>query len=386
MPTSRTSSTCFIRQGALFLSVMGLSLLLFIIPATGGELEEKIAAICESEKVPGMIAASVGPDGIIEIAAAGVRKRGTNNAMSTEDQFALGSNSKSFTATLAAALVEEGLIEWTTTIAEVWPKVSVDAGFKDVTLEQLLAHAGGLQRDLPLHGPEWSTFFDERYTPQQQRARMCALLLKQPPEGTIGKYDYSNLGFVVAAAMLEERGKKPFEQLMKQRVFVPLEMTHTDFFSTKRLKATRLPLVWGHKETSGEPIKPGDRNSENPTVYASCGTIRTTMQDWSKYIAWHMNESAGPVLKSDETLRHLHEPTVDRDRPGESYGSGWIQFQSGFGRTLQHAGNNTNQYSLTWVMPEIKRATLVITNTAESQAFKACDAATSVLMKSPEFR
>ncbi|MCA8991022.1 MAG: hypothetical protein KDA88_03540 [Planctomycetaceae bacterium] len=52
----------------------------------------------------------------------------------------------------------------------------------------------------------------------------------------------------------------------------------------------------------------------------------------------------------------------------------------------QHAGNNTNQYSLTWVMPEIKRATLVITNTAESQAFTACDAATSVLTKSDEFR
>ncbi|MCA9032112.1 MAG: beta-lactamase family protein, partial [Planctomycetaceae bacterium] len=197
LPRCLANSLSFARQGALLLSFVGLSL--FSVPAAGGELDEKLAEVCETESVPGMIAASVGPDGIIEIAAAGVRKRGTNGAMSIEDQFALGSNSKSFTATLAAVLVEEGQIEWTTTISEVWPKVSVDAGFKDVTLEQLLAHAGGLQRDLPLHGPEWSTFFDDRYKPEQQRARMCALLLKQPPEGTVGKYDYSNLGFVVAA-------------------------------------------------------------------------------------------------------------------------------------------------------------------------------------------
>ncbi|HUY89812.1 MAG TPA: serine hydrolase domain-containing protein [Pirellulales bacterium] len=374
------------RWRRLLLGVVAPILTASAMPAAGGELEDQLAAVCKSQDVPGLIAASVGPDGVIESASAGVRKRGSKGAIAKGDQFALGSNSKSFTATLAAVLVDDGAIDWSTTISQVWPDQPVDGGFKNVTLEQLLAHTGGLQGDLPTTGSEWASFFAERSKPEQERARMRALLLAKPPAGTAGKHAYSNLGYVIAAAMLEERGKKPFEQLMKDRVFRPLGMTDTEFFSAKKLKGAKGPLLWGHASGSGAPIKPGELGSENPTVYAGCGTIRTTIGDWAKYIGWHLKESAGPVLKSDATLRHLHEGVADRGVPGQKYGFGWIHFQSPFGRTLQHAGTNTNQFSLVWVMPDAKRATLVITNTGQEQAFAACDAATAILMKSPAFK
>jgi CubicO group peptidase (beta-lactamase class C family) len=375
-----------VRWRCWLLGVVAPILAISATPAAGGELEDKLAAVCKSQDVPGIIAASVGPDGVIESASAGVRKRGSDDAVATDDQFSLGSNSKSFTATLAAVLVDDGAIGWSTTISEVWPDQAVHAGFKNVTLEQLLAHTGGLQSDLPTGSAEWLSFFDERFKPEQERARMCQLVLTKPPQGTVGKHDYSNLGYVIAAAMLEERGKKPLERLMMDRLFKPLGMAKTEFYSAKKLKLAKGPLLWGHVAGSGGPIKPGELGSENPTVYAGCGTIRTTIDDWAKYVGWHMNESARPVLKTDETLRHLHEGVADRGVPGQSYGFGWIQFQSPFGRTLQHAGNNTNQFSLVWVMPETKRATLVITNTGQKQAFAACDAATAILMKSPAFR
>lgn len=360
-------------------------LILFAASAFGGELEDKLAEICKSKDVPGLIAASVGPEGVIESAASGVRKKGAKDAITIGDQFSLGSNSKSFTSTLAAVLVDDKSIEWSTTISQVWPDQPVDAGFKEVTLEQLLAHTGGFQKDLSLTGQDWSSFFAEKFAPDKERARMCYLLLTKPPEGVVGKHDYSNLGYVVASAMLEERGKKPLEQLMKERVFRPLGMNSTEFFSAKKLKAAKVPL-WGHKAGSGDPIKPGDPGSENPTVYAGCGTIRTTIDDWAKYVRWHLNESAKPVLKDEETPGRLHKGVADRGAPGQTYGFGWIFFQSPFGRTLQHTGSNTNQFSLVWVMPEARRATLVITNTGEEQAFAACDAATAMLMQSAKFR
>ncbi|MCA9045546.1 MAG: hypothetical protein KDA69_14565 [Planctomycetaceae bacterium] len=103
-------------------------------------------------------------------------------------------------------------------------------------------------------------------------------------------------------------------------------MGTSEFYKFKQIGAT------AHGEATGELEAefPGKRPR------TACGVCSTDI---------------GPVLKSVETLSHLPEPTVDRNTPGESYGSGWIQFQSGFDRTLQHAGNNTNQYSLTWVMP-----------------------------------
>ncbi len=355
------------------------------MPAAAGELEDQLAAICRAHDVPGIIAASIGPEGIIESASSGVRKRGTDDEIAADDQFSLGSNSKSFTATLAAALVDEGAIGWSTTIAEVWPDQPVHDGFKEVTLEQLLAHTGGLQRDLPLTGPEWSSFFAERYKPEKERERMCFLLLTRAPAGTVGDHDYSNLGYVIAAAMLEERGGQPFERLMQDRVFKPLEMTNTEFYSAAKFRRTNDSVLWGHRSDSGDPIKPGEPGAENPTVYAGCGTIRTTIEDWAKYIAWHMHESAAPVLTADETIQQLHKGVADRGAPGQSYGYGWICFDSRFGRTLQHAGNNTNQFSLVWLMPDAHRATLVVTNTGQDHAFTACDAATAALMRSPAF-
>ncbi|MGE3317028.1 MAG: serine hydrolase domain-containing protein [Planctomycetaceae bacterium] len=369
--------------------LLGIALAVLVpaaAPAFGGDLKAELAEICEEKDVPGLIAASVGSKGVIESAAAGVRKRGTKDAVGLDDPFAIGSNSKSFTATLAAVLVDDGLLQWSTTIAEVWPDQPVHAEFKKVTLEQLLSHAAGLQKDLPTIGKEWASFFAEKFKPELERARMCQIVLTKAPEETVGKYSYSNLGYVIVAAMIEERGKKPFEQLMSERVFKPLGMTNTEFFSMKKLKAVKGPLLWGHDPDDGKPIKPGVRGSENPTVYAACGTIRTTINDWAKYAVWHLNESAGPVLKNDETLRRLHEGVVDRNAPSQKYGFGWIHFESPFGRTMQHAGSNTNQFALVWLMPDAKRATLVITNTGEEQAFDACDAATLELMKSRKFK
>ena len=385
VPMDRPSPSTVRRSCALG-SLVAIVLATLVLPSWGGELDDKLASICGTRNVPGIIAASVGPDGIIESGAGGVRKRGTKDAVSTDDQFALGSNSKSFTATLAAVLVDEGVLDWSTTILEVWPDQPVHAGFKTVTLEQLLAHTGGLPENLPLDGGEWSSFFAERYAPERERARMCHLLLTQAPAGQVGTHAYSNLGYVIASAMIEERGKQPFEELMRSRVFEPLGMTRTEFYSTRKLQRAKGPLLWGHQIASGDPIKPGQPQAENPTVYAGCGTIRTTIDDWARYVRWHLNESAAPVLKSDDTLRRLHTQGANRGQPGQEYGCGWIQFQSRFGRTLQHAGNNTNQFSLVWVMPEAKRATIVVTNTGEEQAFPACDAATVVLMRSAAFR
>ena len=97
----------------LLLGVVAPILAISATHAAGGELEDKLAEICESQDVPGIIAASVGPDGVIESAAAGVRMRGSDDAIETDDQFSLASNSKSFTATLAAVLVDDDAIDFT---------------------------------------------------------------------------------------------------------------------------------------------------------------------------------------------------------------------------------------------------------------------------------
>src|SRR6266536_3313641 len=68
----------------------------------------------------GMAAAVLRGERIIAQGAAGVRKRGTAERITLDDRFHLGSCGKAMTATLVAMFVEEGKLNWTTTLGELY--------------------------------------------------------------------------------------------------------------------------------------------------------------------------------------------------------------------------------------------------------------------------
>jgi len=67
----------------------------------------------------GMVAGVLRGERIVAQGAAGVRKRGTGERITFDNQFHLGSCTKAMTATLVAMLVEEGKLDWTTTLGEL---------------------------------------------------------------------------------------------------------------------------------------------------------------------------------------------------------------------------------------------------------------------------
>lgn len=95
------------------------------------------------------------------------------------------------TATLAAVLVEQGKIGWSTTIGEVWGTSSpilVHPDLSGVTLDDLLSHQSGLRSDLNTVGAAWASFFDEENSPREGRVRMVKLVLKKKPKFKRGEY------------------------------------------------------------------------------------------------------------------------------------------------------------------------------------------------------
>src|SRR6184192_3018618 len=67
----------------------------------------------------GMAAAVLQGERIIAQGAAGVRKRGTAERITLDNQFHLGSCTKAMTATLVAMLVEEDKLNWTSIATSV---------------------------------------------------------------------------------------------------------------------------------------------------------------------------------------------------------------------------------------------------------------------------
>ena len=118
------------------------------VAAPSGSISEMVSAAQRAAAVPGLVAGVI-TSTEVQTAAAGLRKAGGSPALSTSDRMHLGSNIKAMTATLVATLVENGVLRWTTTITEVFPEFATTtrAEYGAVTVEQLLAHRGGI---LPL--------------------------------------------------------------------------------------------------------------------------------------------------------------------------------------------------------------------------------------------
>lgn len=80
-------------------------------------LDELVA----SGRIPGIavLAAKNGEIQILDIA--GMRDTETGDPLKTDDLFHLGSCTKAMTATLAASIIEDGLLSWDTTLAKALP-------------------------------------------------------------------------------------------------------------------------------------------------------------------------------------------------------------------------------------------------------------------------
>src|SRR5882672_4345894 len=95
----------------------------------------------------GIVAAVLRGERIIAQGVAGVRKRGTAERIRLDDRFHLGSCTKAMTATLAAMLVEEGKLNWTTTLGELFGDTvkPMHPAWEKVTLRQVLSHRASLR-------------------------------------------------------------------------------------------------------------------------------------------------------------------------------------------------------------------------------------------------
>jgi CubicO group peptidase (beta-lactamase class C family) len=279
--------------------------------------------IREKHKLPALAGAIVTEQGMVAIGAVGA----PTNAL-----WHIGSNTKAMTASLLAKLVEQGKLKWETTIGDVFPAAPEQT--RNITLLQLLSHRSGL----PANG----IWLDLKMPVRELRrqAVMEARLQSKPGE----KYEYSNLGYVIAGAMAERVMDASWEELIRKQVFEPLGMTSVGFGGV-----------------GGKP--------DNPPVLGPAGRVHCTLADWSKYIAH--------VLCNEKEL----VPPF-----GGNYALGWIVCERkwGGGKVLTHNGSNTLNYSVAWVAPKRKFAVLVCTNQGGAEAAKACDEAASALIRVAE--
>jgi CubicO group peptidase (beta-lactamase class C family) len=105
-----------------------LSPLNFCTPLDTSQAPKDISAVLESiiakHNVPGIVAAIIYDGRLHAAGAAGVRARSFSERVTLNDLFHIGSDTKAMTATLAAILVEKGLLKWDSKVIDIFPDLA----------------------------------------------------------------------------------------------------------------------------------------------------------------------------------------------------------------------------------------------------------------------
>jgi len=332
--------------------------------ANDGQLSAVLETAREGHNVPALAAMMVEDGVIVEMAAVGARVFNEVEAVTVDDQWHLGSISKSMTSTLAAILIEDGLLDWDTTLSEVFLDVIPDMRneYRNVSVEQLMAHTGGLPVDVTTSpGFIAGDYNDTSLIPMiDKRLMWSADLLRMVPATAVGTHLYSNANYIVLGAIIEKVTGEQWEDLMQRKLFAPLGMINTGF-GAPGIPGTRTQ-PWGHRSSGGtwQSFDPGGFDADNTLAIGPAGTVHSTLRDFSAYAASHLAGARGiDGLLRAATFDHLHT-----SQPSAGYGGGWVVDPAAWVGTpvIWHNGSNGRWFAHVVIAPDKNAADFVATN------------------------
>ena len=344
------------------------------------DVSARLERLRVERQLPALAAAAYDEGGLVAIGATGRRRARSNDVVTLDDRWQLGSCTKSMTAAVVAMLVEEKRLRWETTIAEVFPELAPEMphAWCEVTLEQLLHHRGGAPHEPP--DDLWKTACARLGTPTEQRLAFVRGILARPPEKPPGTHFlYSDAGYAIVGAMMERATGQPWEDLLRTRLFEPLGLKSAGFGEPAGAGAGSEP--WGHKGTSPpyQPVPPGPL-ADNPPAIAPAAAVHMSIADFARYAAWHVEGERGwGTLLEPESFAKLHTPPEE-----QRYAMGWalVRRKWAAGNALMHNGENTMFYAVMWLGPSQDTCFVAACNCDGPGAEEACNDAIAMLINS----
>ncbi len=157
-----------------------------------------------------------------------------NVAMQPEHVLKIGSITKQFTAAAILRLAEQGKLTMQSKVGELLPNFHEP----DLTVHQLLNHTSGLPSYTDIDGYMMS----EEIRADVDAAEIIALTSDQPLLFVPGEdWRYSNSGYVVLGAIIEELSGMSWHEYIAQELTQPLQLPNTGYFNEAELVKGRVP-------------------------------------------------------------------------------------------------------------------------------------------------
>ena len=187
-------------------------------PSPPADLDAYATRAMKTFGVPGMAIAIVDGDNI-DTRAYGVRKLGSPARVDADTTFPIGSNTKAFTTTALAILVDEGKLDWNDRVVDRLPGFRMYDAYasQNMTITDLLVHRSGLG----LGEGDLMVFPDTNRT----RAELVHSIRYLKPATSFRKgFAYDNVLYSVAGQLVQAVSGQTWESFVKQHIFAPLGM------------------------------------------------------------------------------------------------------------------------------------------------------------------
>lgn len=227
------------------------------------------------------------------VGSAGKRKLGETAKPPMNGHVRIGSNTKTFTATLVLQLVAEGAVGLDAQVADFLPELGLDP---EITVRMLLQHTSGVFNFTGEYyddgtfapgiaattaGQEWVDSRFKTYRPEE----LVRLALSKPTRFEPGTdWSYSNTNYVLARLLIERITGRPLAEEMQRLILGPLGLSDTVVPDTDpEIPEPHTHAYYRYEEAGRQ--KTVDVTRQNPSWISTGGDMISTVQDLHTFIS-----------------------------------------------------------------------------------------------------
>ncbi|MDR0969479.1 MAG: serine hydrolase [Lentimicrobiaceae bacterium] len=340
-----------------------------VVAVTAQDFNQKINKLdsiftlaLEQWNVPGMAVAIVTCDEILLSKGYGITDIKTKQAVDENTLFALASNTKAFTATALAMLVDQNKLSWTDKVRKHMPYFELyDAYVSDeMTVEDLLSHRSGLETfsgDLIWYGSNYT---------REEVIRKARFL--KPKYGFRTTFGYSNILFIAAGELIPQIAGKSWDDFVKESILDRLNMNRS-VLHVSDLEGKE-NVAQPHTYVNGELIQIPWLSWDN---MAPAGALISSANDMANWLQMNLSNGIfrGDTLVSDKNMWELQRPrTLNNVYPSKlmpsihfrAYALGWSLMDYLGKKIVMHNGGYDGMISQTLFIPEANIGLVIMTN------------------------
>ena len=333
-------------------------------------IDRYLDSLMKEWNIPGMALGIVYRDQLVYAKGYGYRDLEKKLPVDANTIFPIASNTKLFTATLACMLQEEGKLDLNAPVRTYMPalRFSTDELNTKVTLRDMLGHRTGL----PRYDGIWVA------APYTRKEMISKVAYMKPVLGFREGYIYNNMMYASAGAVMENITGSSWEDLVREKLFLPLQMNASGFTEAEMMRNNNYSLSYFEPDSSSRLLP--EQYMAQSIALGPAGTIKTNINDISHWMIAQLNEGRymGHQVIPAGAIRQTLVPNIIADKMGKYdelsnslYAMGrTIQTYKGL-KVATHTGSIDGFYSSLTFVPGEQLAVFIVHNSSPAGSLRS---------------